>query len=619
MKESFSYKRQFIVSCLVVLLFCLPVSSEEISLNLANDDTIVGLDPQEISIESFSTIKPVFTDNKITVTDDHAPDRLIVRYRDDNTESKQMKAMTMESVNNEAGTMVVEDFSDLGVSGMQIVKVSENNYKSALKTYQNDPDVLYVEPDYVISLAPDENEMLSVDEINSLATGSGYPNDPYYGYQWGLENIGQKPFYGTNDADIDAYTAWSKTTGSSSVIIAIIDTGVDYTHPDLKSNIWKNSGETINGRDDDGNGYVDDIRGWNFVSKNNDPMDDYGHGTHCAGIMAAVGNNGIGIAGVTWNCKIMPLKFLNSNGKGYISDAVSAVLYANKMGASVISNSWGGSSYSQSLHDALAASNAVIVCSAGNSGSDNDRTPEYPASYDCQNIISVASTTAKDKLSSFSNYGSSSVDLGAPGSTIYSTYTNGGYQYLSGTSMAVPAVSGVAALIKSVNPSYSAYKIRSQLLSTVDYISSLKGKTVTSGRLNAAKAVGSSVNTVTPTPTKTISPIRTLTPYPTRTVKPTVEPTSKPTVNPTPTSGPISASFYAQITKGRIPLTVQFYDTTTGNVNERVWYFGDGGMSYDKNPLHVYTKKGYFSVRLIAIGGGKMSTSYKPQYIMAYK
>jgi subtilisin family serine protease len=397
------------------------------------------------------------------------------------------------------------------------------------------------------------------------------------------------------------------------VTIALVDTGVDYTHPDLAANIWQNPGETINGIDDDGNGYIDDIRGWNFVSKTNDPMDDNGHGTHCAGTIAAVGNNGIGVCGVTWNAKIMPLKFLDSSGSGYTSDAISAILYANRMGAPIISNSWSGTGYSQSLKDAIDASSAVVVCAAGNSGANSDVTPQYPAAFTSSNIISVAATNYNDKLATFSNYGAKSVDLAAPGVSIYSTTKSNGYKYLSGSSMATPHVSGVAALIKSQNPSMTAAQIESKILNNCDSLSVLSGKMVTGGRLNAAKALGQIPKTPTPTPTVTTTTTPTVTP----TITPTTTSTPIPTLTttPTPTQSTLSAAFYASPTYGHTPLRVQFKDQSLGNPTKWIWAFGDGGTSNQKNPAHVYLKKGSYSIGLTISRNNVQNSVYRQELI----
>ncbi len=525
----------------------------------------------------------------LQVSAEYAPERVIVRYKTDTMSTMSALPSVMSTANAEVGASVMTDYSEAGIPGMQVVQVKGVPVAKAIQEYNSNPNVLYAEPDYLVSLPPEQADKVSGKsesfEIASMRT----PNDPDYPLQWGLKNTGQAPFYGKSGADIKAPDAWGTTTGSSSIVIAVVDTGVDYTHPDLAANIWKNSGEIPNnGIDDDRNGYVDDVRGWNFVSSNNNPMDDHGHGTHCAGSIAAVGNNNLGITGVCWNARIMPLKFLNASGNGRVSDAISAILYANRMGAQVISNSWGGTQYTQALKDAIDASPAVVVCAAGNSGQNSDQYPQYPAALSSSNIISVAATDYKDNLAGFSNYGTSSVDLAAPGVNIRSTYKNSQYQYLSGTSMATPYVSGVAGLLKAANPSMTKYQIRDKILNTVDRLSSLSGKVATGGRLNAAAAVGS----VSPTPT--------------------VTPT------PTPQPGVLSASFLASPVSGRIPLRVQFIDTSIGQPATWAWNFGDGGYSYQKNPIYTFTKKGAYSVRLTISRSGKMSTAYKSRYITAY-
>lgn len=338
----------------------------------------------------------------------------------------------------------------------------------------------------------------------------GMPTDPSLGDLWGMHNVGQGG--GVIDADIDAPEAWDLATGSKAVLVGIIDTGIDHDHPDLAANIWTNPGESgldangqdkrFNSIDDDGNGYVDDWRGWDFVNGDNDPKDDHYHGTHCAGTIGGVGNNGLGVAGVCWNVSLVGLKFLDAGGYGTTSGAVEATLYATAIGCTLTSNSWGGGGYSQALKDAIDAAGAaghLFVAAAGNNGMNTDGSPNYPSCYDSPNIISVAATDRYDGLAYFSNYGAASVDLGAPGVDIYSTAPGGGYQYLSGTSMATPHVAGACALLKSANPSLSASQIKQALLATVDAIPSLVGKTATGGRLNlftAAKQVSGPVLTV---------------------------------------------------------------------------------------------------------------------------
>jgi subtilisin family serine protease len=291
------------------------------------------------------------------------------------------------------------------INGYQHVKLPEGvDVDEALELYIEDPDVEHAEPNYIVY-------------------SDVQPGDPDFDKLWGLHNIGQEvnTIFGTDDADIDALEAWDVTTGSSDVVVAVIDSGVDVNHPDLAANIWTNGGEIAgNGKDDDDNGYVDDINGWDFYIDDNDPRDAHGHGTHVAGTIAAVGDNATGITGVSWSAKIMALRFLDAWGSGTTVNAIAAIEYANDMGADVINNSWGGGGFSTSLKSAIDASDAVVVCAAGNSGRDNDSTPHYPSSYDSANIIAVAASDQDDTLAYFSNYGANSVDVAAPGTNIYS-------------------------------------------------------------------------------------------------------------------------------------------------------------------------------------------------------
>jgi Subtilase family/Fervidolysin N-terminal prodomain len=345
---------------------------------------------------------------------------------------------------------------------------------------ERDPRVRYAEP----------NVRFHVDEL---------PNDSSFAQLWGLDNSGQavNGLAGRADADIDATEAWAITTGSPDVTVGVIDTGVDYSHPDLAANIWINPGEDCagcrnDGIDNDANGFVDDWHGWDFINNDNDPYDDNGHGTHVAGTIGAVGDNGQGVAGVNWNVKLMPLKFIGANGSGDASDAVRAVLYASAMGAEVTNNSWGGDGYSQALGDAIAEADAqgsLFVAAAGNSFTNTDASPNYPSGYDLPNVIAVAATDQNDARAWFSNYGRRSVDLGAPGTNILSTQPGASYQFLDGTSMAAPHVAGAAALVRAASPSASDVGLKALLFRTVDANTSLAGKTTTGGRLNVGRAV----------------------------------------------------------------------------------------------------------------------------------
>jgi subtilisin family serine protease len=350
----------------------------------------------------------------------------------------------------------------------------------ALAELGRDPRVRFAEPDATY-------------RVDTL------PNDPSFGQLWGLNNTGQavKTSAGTADADIDAPEAWSTTTGSSSVVAAVIDSGVDWHHPDLAANIWTNPGESCpgcanDGIDNDGNGYVDDVHGWDFVNDDNDPFDDNGHGTHVAGTIGASGNNGVGVAGVNWNVKIMPLKFIGANGEGTADDAVRAILYATRMGAMVSNNSWGGEEFSQALEDAIADADShgvLFVAAAGNSAKNTDTTPDYPSGFDVPNVLTVGATDQNDVRAWFSNYGKRTVDLAAPGTNIYSTWPGAGYRFLDGTSMAAPHATGVVALAKAAFPSASGIGLKTLLLRTVDPNASFAGLSATGGRLNARSAV----------------------------------------------------------------------------------------------------------------------------------
>jgi subtilisin family serine protease len=291
--------------------------------------------------------------------------------------------------------------------------------------------------------------------------------------------------------NIEAPKAWAERSGdrSKAPLIAVIDSGMDYNHPDLAANVWVNPKEIAgNGIDDDGNGVIDDVHGYNAARKTGDPLDDGSHGTHVAGTVGAVGNNGQGVVGVAWQANLMGVKFLEK-GYGDLADAIAAITYADSQGARVTQNSWGGSVYNQALVDTLAASPALHICAAGNSSQDSDIHPAYPAAYQLPNIVAVAATDADDKLGEFSNYGIQAVDLAAPGVKILSTVPGGQLGVKSGTSMAAPHVSGATSLILEKFPKLSNKELKDRLLFSVDRLPHLEGKLVSGGRLNLASAL----------------------------------------------------------------------------------------------------------------------------------
>lgn len=322
---------------------------------------------------------------------------------------------------------------------------------------------------------------------NYIYTVDAIPDDPLRGEQWAFHNVGQTN--GNPDADVDALEAWQVERGSESVVVAVIDSGIDYTHEDLAANIWTNPGEIPdNGVDDDGNGYVDDIHGWDFVNNDNDPMDDYDHGTPVAGIIGAVGNNGEGVAGVCWKVSLMPLKAINDRGSGSDATYIAAIVYAAQKGVIITNSSWGRESrYSKALEQAIASSGGLFVTSAGNSSTSQKH---YPAAYSLSNIISVAATCICDNLACFSNWSPTWVDLAAPGVDVLTTQIQGGYRLFSGTSASAPFVSGTAALLLAQNPGQSVAQLKSRIMATVDILPSLAGTSVAGGRLNIRQAVG---------------------------------------------------------------------------------------------------------------------------------
>ncbi|RPI03049.1 MAG: hypothetical protein EHM72_02580 [Calditrichaeota bacterium] len=424
--------------------------------------------------------------------------------------SPGISSQDADNVFKTVGAHAIQVFPTINVFRLQLK--SDVTVDQALKEVRLLSNIVYAEPNYIYSI-----------EVT--------PNDPNFDRLWAMQNLGQTG--GLAGADIEAPQAWDISVGSPAVIVGVVDTGIDYTHVDLAANIFTNPLEDAwanpsdpssgNGIDDDGNGKIDDWKGWNFYSDNNNPYDDNMHGTHCAGTIGAIGNNGVGVAGVCWQVKLVPLKFLDSRGSGSTSAAIDAILYAADLGVDVLSNSWGGGGYSAALEDAIEYANnkgVLFVAAAGNDGTNNDDLPNYPSNYETINVIAVAASDHSDKLAVWgsdggddnndcglicssataavpgSNYGRTSVDLAAPGKNIFSTAPGSDYTTLSGTSMATPHVAGAAALLLAVQPNLSVTELKNALLSTVDKLDDFTNKVVTGGRLNIAAAVKS----VAPTP-----------------------------------------------------------------------------------------------------------------------
>ena len=397
---------------------------------------------------------------------EHVADELIVAFKEG--------TKSFVSPNNiENGIVIVRPIGKAMTPGTGVkaltggsLSLIRNESKMSLRELADqlaqDPSVDYVEPNYIVR-------------------HTGVPNDPKWNKQWALPKI-------------DASKAWDSAIGSDTVIVAVIDTGIDYNHPDLQGNIWKNPGEIAGNKiDDDGNGYVDDVYGWDFCNKDNDPMDGDSHGTHVGGTIAAATNNGVSVAGVSWHASLVALKFLSDEGWGSVADAIDAVAYCAAMDFPISNNSWGGGGYSQAMKDAIAiaANKGHLFCAAaGNSATNNDMSPHYPSNYDLPSVLSVAASNSSDKLAWFSCFGHKTVDLAAPGEGILSLVPKGGTASYSGTSMATPHVAGAAALLLSINPDFGHQELKNSLMNTVDPIPSFDGKMVAPGRLNLANAVG---------------------------------------------------------------------------------------------------------------------------------
>ncbi len=415
----------------------------------------------------------------------YVPGQLLIGFRE---------GVTDEQIADFYATYGLAEKDDLDANpddttqGIRLAAIQVDVTVDLMQLLESDPRVLYAEPNYLLHIAKT-------------------PDDPDFDKLWGLQNLGQTG--GTNGADVGAMAAWDIATGSQEVIVAIIDTGIDFNHPDLAANIWVNPKEcpqgygkcTADGKDDDSNGYVDDFYGANTITDNGDIMDDFGHGTHVAGTIGAVGNNGIGVVGVNWNVKMLGCKFLSASGSGSTANAIKCFNYVNelknKQGYNIVvtNNSWGGGLASDALLAAMSGSNAPLhVCAAGNA---NSSRIAYPAGYDLDNIISVAATDHDDIYASFSNWGADWVDLAAPGVDTYSTVPTGsctmcdssGYRSASGTSMATPHVAGAAALLWSNYKTLTVEQLKNRFLSGADPLSDRSKSTLTNARLNLLNAM----------------------------------------------------------------------------------------------------------------------------------
>lgn len=411
----------------------------------------------------------------------HVPGELIIGFAEDVDEEARKEALA---------TGNLTELQTLDEIDAKLVKTDPDNLEYVLAELSLDPRIRFAEPNFI----------LSIDSI---------PNDPQFPLQWSLENNGQivEGTAGVPDADIDAPEAWDVTTGSPNVVVAVIDSGVNFNHLDFGGNsrsnpaMWTNPGEmcpgcSTDGLDNDNNGYIDDWRGWDYVNLDDDPRDDNGHGSHVAGILGARANNGEGGAGIAYETTIMALKSFGAGGGGAAGATAAAVIYAANHGADIINASWGGIAPAIALQDAIdyaGQQGVLFVAAGGNDGFDTDLIGHFPSALDLNNLISVGATNNRDELSDFSNYGLKTVDLGAPGEDIYAPWYRDDltlpYRHATGTSMAAPHVAGVAALIKAQFPNASPLGIKNLILNAADPKPALEGLVSSGARLNAANAV----------------------------------------------------------------------------------------------------------------------------------
>jgi subtilisin family serine protease len=448
---------------------------------------------------------------------------------------------------------LLKEFPKLG--RIQVVQLAEGeSMEAAVEEYRASGRFQVVEPDHKLHarIVPNDPEFTS----NTL---------------WGLRNQGQNG--GTSGADIHATAGWDILHSAPNVIVAVIDSGIRYTHEDLAANMWKNPNEIPdNGLDDDNNGIVDDVYGINSINNSGEPLDDNGHGTHVAGIIGAVGNNGQGITGVAWQVQLMALKFLDNTGNGETSDAIQCIDYAREHGAKIINASWGGDEEEDALLVAVQQARdagIIFVTAAGNESANNDLIVNNPANFDLDNMVVVCATTRNDTFdSSYSNFSSTKVHLAAPGTGIYSTWFHhdADYRQLSGTSMAAPCVSGILALMSARFPTETHQQLIKRLLAATDTLPSLSGKCSTGGRVNLEKALG----------------------------------------------GGLTADFSMSTSFGEFPLTVAFTNVSSSQIVRQTWDFGDGASSSETNAAHTFGLVGHFNVSLtVTDAAGKTASKSK--------
>ncbi len=401
----------------------------------------------------------------------HHPKRILVRFAQDCDSPQQ------QEIHDTIGC-VKKIRNYRACPGLSLVEVDIPDYEHALSSYKQHPNVNYAEADILVQL-------------------NAVPNDPLLNQLWGMQNTGQtiNGVIGLFGADIGAAYGWGQWTGDPNYRIAVIDSGIDFSHVDLAANLWTNPDEIPNnGIDDDENGYVDDIHGYDVVSEDGDPFDDNGHGTHVAGSIGAVGNNQIGVTGLNWHCQLVAVKAFGSDGRGFVSDVIEALEYVIANDINLSNNSYGFDTHSQALADTIASSQLIdhlFVAAAGNAVARNiDNFPVYPASYDLDNILVATATDSRDVLSIISNIGSRSVDVGAPGQEILSTFPGNSYAFLTGTSMACAYATGVAALLRSREPAMDALGVKQQIISTTRHIISLEGRSVSGGIIDMSAALG---------------------------------------------------------------------------------------------------------------------------------